>query len=160
MFSFYHWFFLLFSDVFIVSCICSLLCSLHFISSLCCCTASAMDLRELFLLRRCLLFTPLVQRWLLQQQIAPTWSFIKASLGSVVLPWRWLQSLILRFETKSRSICLFESHSVQQEVLVGWFYLCIKALRNIIQTSFRIWTHNLAICIVKRMSYTLDSRSS
>ena len=44
-----------------------------------------------------------------------------------VLPWR-LQGLPLRFETQTRQICLFESHGVQQKVLVGRFCLCVKAL--------------------------------
>ena len=35
-----------------------------------------------------------------------------------VLPWR-LQGLPLRFETQTQLICLFESYSVQQKVLVG-----------------------------------------
>ena len=43
-----------------------------------------------------------------------------------VLPWR-LQVLPLWFETQTRPICLFESHSVQKKVLVGRFYLRVTA---------------------------------
>ena len=76
------------------------------------------------------------------------------------LAWR-LQVLPLRFETQIRPIFLFESHSVQQKVLVGRFYLCVKALRNTISTSSRFWTHSLiAIWIVRGMLYPLDHRSS
>ena len=58
-------------------------------------------------------------------------AFIKASLELEVQPWR-LQVLPLRFEKQTRPTCLFESHSIQQKVLVGRFHLCIKALRNTI----------------------------
>ena len=57
-----------------------------------------------------------------------------------VLIWR-LRGHPLRFEIQTRSVCLFESHSVQQKVLVGRFYLCIKAIQNTISTCFRFWTH-------------------
>ena len=77
-----------------------------------------------------------------------------------IFPWR-LKSLPLRFETKTRPPCLFESQSAQLKVLVGRFYLCIKDLRNTISTSSRFWTHYLiAIYIVKHESYPLDHRSS
>ena len=47
------------------------------------------------------------------------------------------------------SICLFESHSVQQKVLVDRFYLYVKALQNSISTSSKFWTHYLiVICII------------
>ena len=59
---------------------------------------------------------------------------------ALFLPW-WLQGLSLRFETQTRSICLFESHSVQQKVSVGRFYLYVKVQRNTISTSYRFWTH-------------------
>ena len=77
---------------------------------------------------RFLPYTPsrhLVQRWLLQQHNCTN-----------LLPWPqavplWrLRGLPLMFKTETRPICLFESHSIQQKVLVGRFYLCIKALRN------------------------------
>ena len=47
--------------------------------------------------------------------------FIKSSLELAAQPWR-LQSLPLRFETQTQCIYFFESHSVQQKVLVGKFY--------------------------------------
>ena len=56
-----------------------------------------------------------------------------------ILLWRF-QGLPLKFEAQARPICLFESHGVQQMVLVTMFYLCSKTLRNTISTSsgFRI----------------------
>ena len=54
------------------------------------------------------------------RNLAPP-AFIKAYLGPAVLPWR-LQGVPLRFQTHTRPICLFESHSVQQKVIVGRFY--------------------------------------
>ena len=58
-------------------------------------------------------------------------------------------------------ICLFESHSFQQKVLVDRFYLSIKALRNIVTTSSRFWTQYLiAIYYVKPIPYPLGHRSS
>ena len=101
--------------------------------------------------RRFLLYTPshLAQH-----------AFTKVSLGPAVLPLR-LQGFPLRYETQSQPICLSESHSLQQKVLVGRFYLCIKALRNTMSTSSRFWTHYLiAIFIVTPMSYLLNHRSS
>ena len=53
-----------------------------------------------------------------------------------VLP-RSLHGLQLRFRTQTPLIGLFELHSVQQKVLVGRFYLCVKALRNTISTPSR-----------------------
>ena len=51
---------------------------------------------------------------------------------------------------------LFESHNVQQKLLVVRFYLCVKATRNTISTFSRFWTYYLiAICIVKHISYPL-----
>ena len=44
---------------------------------------------------------------------------------TAVLPWKF-QDLPLWFKTRSQLICLLESHSVQQIVLFGGFYLCIK----------------------------------
>ena len=41
-----------------------------------------------------------------------------------VLSWR-LHGLPLRFEKQTRPICLFESHSVQQKVLVSKFYVYV-----------------------------------
>ena len=41
-----------------------------------------------------------------------------------VLPWGF-QDLPLRFETQAPPICLFESHSVQQKLLAGRFYLMV-----------------------------------
>ena len=54
---------LLFSDVFIVDCICWLHCLLHFTSPLWCYTASATDLRELFLLSGVFYLTLLHDIW-------------------------------------------------------------------------------------------------
>ena len=70
-------------------------------------------------------------------------------------------SSCLKVATDTPPIYLSESQSVQQKVLVGSFYFCVKALRNTISTSSRLWTHHLiAICIVKRMLYPLGYRSS
>ena len=80
----------------------------------CCCTASATDLREHFFILRC--FLPYTSSQHLAQP-----AFIKSSLELAAQPWR-LQSLPLRFETQTQGIYLFESHSVQQKVLVGRFY--------------------------------------
>ena len=81
---------------------------------LCCSTGSATDLREL-----CLLSLPYSSSRYLAQ---------KASWKQQGLPWR-LHGLPHRFKTQTRPIYLFESHSIQQKVLVGRFYLCInKAL--------------------------------
>ena len=162
MFSFHHWFLLSLSGVFIVDCICSLhhcffrcfyfttvltivfpVFSFHqlllpclffvmyFVFVLLYCECYGFG-RAFFTLRRFLPYTP--SRHLAQPV------FIKASLGPAVQPWR-LQGLLLRFETQTRSICLFELPSVQQKVLVGWFYLSIKDLRNTIINSFRFWTY-------------------
>ena len=73
--------------------------------------------KAFFTHRRFLLYTP-------SQHLSQP-SFIKASLGPPALPQR-LHGLPLRFETRARPICLFESHSVQQKVLVSRFYLCIR----------------------------------
>ena len=67
----------------------------------------------------------------------------------------------LMFEIQIQLICLFKSHSVQQKVVVGRLYLCIKALRRSISTSSRFWTDYLiVICIVKYLSYPLGHRRS
>ena len=77
-----------------------------------------------------------------------------------VLPWRF-QGLPLKLETQTRPICLFETHSVQEKVLVGRFYLCVKTLWNTIWTSSRFWTNSLtATYIVKCRSYPLGHRSA
>ena len=71
-----------------------------------------------------------------------------------VLPWSFRASQ-LWFKAQTWPICLFEPHSVQQKVILGRFYLCIRALRNTISTS-RFWTHFLiAIYVVTCMSYPL-----
>ena len=148
---------------------------------LCCCTAIATDLRKLFLLSGVFyltllphichstasstdlreLFFPL-RRFLpytLSRHFAQP-ALIKAFLGASS-SWR-LQGLPLRFETQTRSICLIESESVQQKLLVDRLYLCIKALRNTISISSRFWTHCLiaCICIEKRILYPLYHRST
>ena len=116
----FHFFMLLFlqmfSGVFIFDCIWSLHCLLgtSFLGCCCCCTASATDLREHFFILRC--FLPYTSSQHLAQP-----AFIKSSLELAAQPWR-LQSLPLRFETQTQGIYLFESHSVQQKVLVGRFY--------------------------------------
>ena len=70
-------------------------------------------------------------------------------------------SYLVRFETQTRPICLFEKHNIQQNVLVGWFYLSVKALRNTISTSSRSWTqHLIAICICTHMSHQLGHWNS
>ena len=108
--------------------------------------------RAFFTLRRFLPHTP-------SRNLAP--AFIKASLGPTVLPSRWFKGFPLRFETQTQPICLFESHSVQQKLLGGRFYLCIKALQATISISYRFQTHYLiAIRIAKPMPYPLSHRSS
>ena len=52
-------------------------------------------------------------------------AFIKTSLGPTVHPWR-LQTFPTRFKTRTWSIFLFESYSVQQKVLLGSFYLFVR----------------------------------
>ena len=166
MFSFHHWFLLLFSSVFIADCICSLhslflqvflfyhwfyYCFLSvFISS----TFFAVTVLYQ-VLRFCVVVSRVLRIWesffypqaFFTLQSFPTFgkpAFIKVPMGPAVLPWR-LQGLPLNFETQTRPIYLFESHSIQQKVLVGTFYLCIKDLRNTLNTRF--WTQSLiAIC--------------
>ena len=60
---------------------------------------------------------------------------------TAVLPWR-LQGLPLSFETQTRPICLFESHNVQQKVLVGKFYLRVttgRLMKNLPLTGFELF---------------------
>ena len=109
---------------------------------LCCCTASATDLRELFLVSGVFYLSLLPEIWhnLLLSRL---------SWEKEIPPWR-LQGLPLMFETQIRLICLFESHSVQQKLLDRRFYLCVKALRNTISTSIRYLTHSLIATYVVR----------
>ena len=125
-------------------------CFLSGTSFLCCCTASATDLRELSRVFYFTLLPGILHNMLLSRLL----------LEPIVLPWR-LQGLPLWLETQTRSICLFESRSVQQKVFVGRFYLRVKTLRNTISTSSRFWTHYLiAICTIKLISYPLGHRNS
>ena len=82
-------------------------------------TASGTDLRQHFLLSGVFYLTLLPDIWhkLLLSRLP--WE-------PAVLPWR-LQGLPLRFKTQTQPICLFESHSVQQKVLVGRFHLMVTA---------------------------------
>ena len=82
-------------------------------------TASATDLRECFLLSGVFHFTVF-------PDICHNLLLLRLPWEPTILPWR-LQDLPLRFETQTRLICLFESHSVQQKVLVGRFYLRVTA---------------------------------
>ena len=98
-------------------------------------TASATDLRERFLLSGVFHLTLLPDIWhnLLLSRLP--WKL-------AVLPWR-LQGLPLRFKTQSQSICLFESHSVQQKVLVGRFYSRVTAgwlVENLPLTGFELFS--------------------
>ena len=158
-----------------------LCCFLSGTSFLCCCTVSAMDLRELFLLSGIFYLTLLphvchstASAMDLRELFLLSGSFYLTLLPDIwnnlllsrlpwepaVLPWRLLD-LPLRLQTQTQLICLFESHSVQQKVLVGRLYLFVKPLWNTISTSSRVWTHYLiAICIVKCMSYSLGHQSS
>ena len=52
-------------------------------------------------------------------------SFIKVSLGPAVQLWM-LQGFPLRFKTQTWPICLFESHSVWQMLLLDRFYLFVR----------------------------------
>ena len=74
-----------------------------------CCTASATDLRERVLLQGVFYLT-----------LFP--AFIKASLGLVVLPWRF-QVFPLRFKIQNRSISLFEPSSVRHYMISKELYL-------------------------------------
>ena len=117
-------------------------------SFLCFCTASGTDLWELFLLSGVFYLTLLRNIW--------------HNLFLSTPPWEpaVLHGLPLRFETLTRFICLFESHIVQQNILVGRVYLSVKVLRNTISTSSRFWTHCLiAIYVVMPMSYLLGHRN-
>ena len=81
--------------------------------------------KEIFILKRVLPYSlspHLAQHAFIKASLGPSSSSLKAS------------DLPLNFETQTRPICLFESHSVQLKVLVGRFYLCVKALRNTIST--------------------------
>ena len=181
MFPFHHWFLLFFLGVFIVDCICSIDhcffrcfylttyftivfecfhfndflfrdCFLSDTSLLSCRTRVRRIWGVFFTLRHFLPYTP--SRHLAQPV------YIEAFLGPAVQSWR-LQDLPLRFETQIRPIYLFESHSVQQKILVGRYYLCIKDLWNTVTKSSRFWTRYLiAICIIKPMSCILHHRSS
>ena len=152
VFSFHHWFYYCFWSVFIsptfftVTVFCQVLC-------FCVVLLRVLWIWESFFYSpHFLLHTPF---WHLAQP-----AFIKASLEPAVQPWM-LQGLSLKFKTQNQPICLFESHSILQKVLVGRFYLCIKTLQNTIQTSFRFWTRYLiTICTLKQMSNPLGHRSS
>ena len=182
MFSFHHGFLQFFAGVFIVDCICSLhhcffrcfhfstdftvvfrvfwfhqlsLPWLLFVSYF----VFVLLYRECYGLERAYFTLGNILSYTPPQHLAQP-AFIKASLGPAVQPWR-LHCLPLRFETQTQPIFLFESHSVQQKVLVGRFYLCIKDLWNTIITSSRFWTHCLiAICVVKPMSYPPGCKDS
>ena len=80
---------------------------------LCCCTASPTDLREHLLL-------PGVFTLHSFPPFGTTCFFSRIPWEPAVLPWS-LQDLSLMFETQTRSICLFESHSVHQK-LYGTLY--------------------------------------
>ena len=73
--------------------------------------------RAFFTLRRFLTYT-------LSRCLAKS-AFMNDSMEPVFQPWR-LMGLPLRFETQTPTICLFESHSIQQKVLVDRFHLCIR----------------------------------
>ena len=128
-------------------------CFLPVSSFLCCCTVSVTDWRELILLSGILYLTLLPNIWhhLL-------WSRLPQE--PALLPWR-LQDLPLRFKTQAQPISLSESHSVQQKVVLGRFYLDIKVLQNSVSTSSRLWNHFLiATYIARCMSYLLSYKRS
>ena len=118
VFLFHHWFYNCFSSVFIsptffaVTFFCQVLCFCLAV------VASATDLREPFLNSGVFYLT-------LLPDFGTTY-FYQSLPGPAVLL-RRLQGLSLKFETLSRSIFLFERNSVQQKVLVGRFYLCIRS---------------------------------
>ena len=100
-------------------------CFLSGTSFLCCLRACYGFEKEIFILKRVLPYSlspHLAQHAFIKASLGPSSSSLKAS------------DLPLNFETQTRPICLFESHSVQLKVLVGRFYLCVKALRNTIST--------------------------
>ena len=111
-------------------------------SFLCCCTRVLRIWERDFILKHVLPYSP--SRHLAQP------AFIKASLGASSSSLK-VSDLPLSFETQTRPICLFESHSVQLKVLVGRFYLCVKALRNTIST-LNPHFNNYIYCIVHVIS--------
>ena len=140
-------------------------------SFLCYCNASATDLKEHFLfsevfyptllphichniasatdLRKFILSSRVFTLNLLFQHLAQP-AFIKAPLGVGSSSFNVAGHPTDVWNTDSPD--LFESHSVQQKVLAGRFYLCVKALRNTIWTFSKFWTCSLiATYIVKCM---------
>ena len=101
--------------------------------------ASAMDFIQIFLSSGILYLTLLLDIWNNVMLHQPAF---KGSLGAGSSSLK-LQAFQMWFKIQTRSTCLFESHSVHQKVLLWRFYLCVKALRNTISTSFRFWTHSL-----------------
>ena len=120
-------------------------------------TTSATDLREIFLPSDLFYLKLLLDIWCNGMFHQPAF---KGSLEQAVLPWS-CRAFQPWFETQTRPISLFESHSVQQNIFLGRFYLCVTALRDTISKSSKFWTYSLiSTCIVKCMSYRLGHRSS
>ena len=74
-------------------------------------------------------------------------AFIKAFLGAPVLPWR-LQGLPLMLKTQTRSVCLFESQSVHQKVLIGRFYLRVATgwlMKNLPFIGFELFSRQVSM---------------
>ena len=89
----------------------------------CCCTANATDLREHFLpsgIFHLTLLPPIRCKYHHNLVLSRfPWELVS-------FPWR-LQGLPQSYKTQKWPICLFESHSVQQKLLLGRFYLRVKA---------------------------------
>ena len=121
---------------------------------LCCCIASATDLRELFIILR-RFFTlhsfPTFGTTCFYQDFPGSWQFFiedcsTSHWGSKYRP--------------SPSVCLDQT-VFSKKVLVSRFYLCVKVLWNTISNFFRFSTHSLIVTyILKCMSYPLGHRSS
>ena len=114
---------------------------LTLLSHICHDTTSATDLRQIFLPPEVFCFTFLYDIWHNDMLLQPAYKdFLEADNFSLKL--QDLPTLI-PFKTKPWYICLFESHSVQQKVLLGRLYLCFKALKNTISIFSRFWTNSL-----------------
>ena len=110
-----------------------LCCFLSGTSFLCCCTVSAMDLRELFLLSGIFYLTllPHVCHSTASAMDLRELFLLSGSFYLTLLPDIWNNLLLSRLPWEP-------AISVQQKVLVGRLYLFVKPLWNTISTSSRV----------------------
>ena len=121
---------------------------LTFFPHICHSTTSAMDFRELFLPSGIFYLTLLPNMWHnnFYWAFSGSWQFFLEGCRTSQLGLKHRPGVFFVF--------LFESHSFQQKVLlVGRFYLCVT-LRNTVATCLLI-----ATWIIKCISYPLDHRS-